>query len=217
MRLLSYCRTRLLLGAGLGGAAGFMLCFYIWIVMAASSLGKADGPNPVMLVAGPVAMIFVGLFVWRGISRAGGDQNALVADAVGMSVTTLWGQRRIEWSELGTAEIAVYRHGMVRVRQLVLRYYRDGSSRTARLPLALMVTPSGGYNRLVDQIEEARTDAARRPAPVPGAAASGRGFDADAAMDRYLAQRGAGTTAEPLAAVAASGGTPRRGFGRKGL
>ena len=126
--------------------------------------------------------------------RALGPMEAIEAGPEDLIVRTIARERRIAWADLVSIDIA--RGGVILVRT---------AGGTSRIPTLLLDPECRDLSERIAALRQQGRDA--RPEPVDEAS-----FDAEAAIQRYLARRG---EAPPAPVAADDPSRPR--FGRKGL
>lgn len=174
----------------------------------------------VLIVGGPLASA-------SSIKRLLGDGVALEYDTAGVRVATTWSSERFKWAQVrgvGASQLVTRMYGFIPVnRQHYIDFKVEGGTfgtRTVRLALAALDINKRDLDSLVNDLQLAHMG----QAPVIAAAellpakARGRdplegaprddGFDADAALARYLANR---PTEQPPTPPAPA----RPAFGRK--
>lgn len=167
----------------------------------------------------PMLIALTGFVACRAAAMAMGTLEAIEFQGSALFVTGIWGRKRIAWSNLD----ALVLENAGGQQQLAFRTRSAGmfGHTAARVPVGLTEIHSSRVDELMDLISRQRDLAVaerREEAEVPDA---GDGFDADAAMARYLARRaadeGAAPQRSPAAPAAAPQLPPRPSFGRKGL
>lgn len=219
MHKVDYCQARLMRSFGLFAGGGLIAAFLLpggalkWLV------------TPVLLAA--AALSGLKLF---------GDRSAVLWDERGVTLITLTGRRSVTWRELlgiNVERMTHYLWGFIPVSSvdfLVIKT-RGGllASNKLRISASLLELPPGGSAELAVTLKRAHATAIGGVAAVPVAAAqlppqaaaetdngSENGFDPDAVIARYLAQKAAAP-----AAAAETPGMPaapvRPVFGRKAV
>ena len=195
-------------------------------------LGSGFGQSFVL----PLVVIFCGASAVRMLVLSNGPRAAISIEDDGFTLHTLWGHKKVAWAEYRDASIARTGSGFFGLghRMLVVRRVKRGK---VRLPLGLGKIASGRETLLVELLDLMRTKAyalgrevdprfvaefegepVRAPVPPPPPSRAPappreaeRGFDADAALARYMAKKAKGVLEAP------GGPPPRAGFGRRGL
>jgi hypothetical protein len=189
-----------------------------WLSLAAALaslwlLGRSDGLTMASAAVAAPASVAVAL---ASFAKAYGTGAALLWDAEGLTVSTLFARRRIGWSSI--VHIGV-KHRRMRLRFGLLPVpggafltiqHGGGAIRPPKVALAVSLLDLQGrpVQQLVERLQGARRQAADA-VPERGTQA-GATFDPDAIIARYVAQR---ATAVPPPAQQ----LPKRAsFGRKG-
>ena len=196
--------------------------------MLQSERGKVQFAGAVFAVIGPAGFFAMLKALW-------GDRVALRYDARSIEITTLWRSRRFAWDEVesvGFTQVSSYAaYGLIKTgtsESLTIKV-RGGmiGTRSFNLSKLLLDLTTAEYRALAEHL-----DLARMGTYVPSSASAApvrdrlgqqddAGFDADAALARYLARRPQPEPGAPLLngqplAAPASAHRPS-GFGRKGL
>jgi len=173
----------------------------------------------------PFTMISSGVVVWLTAMRLMGGCEAVEALPDAIRVTGFWGRTRIAWDDLGHVYIErKRRRWFFRASYLVFHFVGRGLFGSSRVRVLLNTTelPAHRYEAYCASILATKRSAEGRlagAAPSDTGAAEG-GFDADAALARYLARKAAGRTDTPVVPPAQPQMPPlaqRPVFGRKPL
>lgn len=235
MKTVAYARPKLVktaIGCPVLGVAGLML------------LGKTGPFMTVVLLVGIAAFFIFGLL---GARKLFGDPTALRYDAQRLTVTTMWSEYELRWSdvaEVGTSALNTYAlYGLVKVgstRYLDIKMHGGFLAKKYRLLSDMLDLDKAGLAALVDDLAAHQFAAARAAVPAGAAPAWAAGapqaeaaFNPDAALANYMrGKSAAGVPAEPTTAPAPGfgrrdslegapqpslAGTRPGGFGRKGL
>lgn len=224
MQTLRYDRGRLA-GAAVFGIA--LLLVFAFLFVAPDALGDsrrgrflAGGFGHYLFV--PLMIVVSGLLAWRAAAMAAGTLEAVSSTSSALFVTGLWGRKRISWNEL----VSIRLENSGGQRQLAFRTRTGGlfGQTAARISIGLTELQPSRVDEFIENILRIRDGAA--PAVSAAAAApeltpvvGERAFDADAALARYLARKGADDAQVGNEATQAgpSPHLPRRpAFGRKG-
>lgn len=213
MRMIRYSMTKLALGMVAG-----VLMAWAGVAIGANAHGKLAFASWILILVGPILSI--------GTLRLMlGDGVALRFDANSVQISTMWQTRLFAWSEIESVGAQVVNsyalYGAVKTgstESLTIKA-KGGlfGSKSYALSKGFLDLSDVEYRTLIDQLEEARLDAAhgraapasvsvQAPATVPPA------FDADAVFARHMANRNSDNTIRPTL-----NGRPLAGFGRKGL
>jgi hypothetical protein len=163
----------------------------------------------------PLLIALTGFVACRTAAMAMGTLEAIEFQGSALFVTGIWGRKRIAWSNLN----ALVLENTGGQQQLAFRT-RSASlfgHTAARVPLGLTEIHKSRIGELMDVIARQRDLACAGARDEPEAAAPGDGFDADAAMARYLARKAAEDAEPGRADPPAPHLPPRPSFGRKGL
>lgn len=164
-----------------------------------------------------------------------GDRSALLWDQRGVTLITLTGRKSVDWREvldIGAERMTQYLWGFIPVSSVdfIAIKTRGGliASRKLRVSASLLELPAGGSAELAltlkrahaaamggAAIPDAPAQSPRRPVAEPEVG-NGGGFDPDAVIARYLAQKSAAAGAAD-AAPEAPPMPVRPVFGRKAV
>jgi pyruvate/2-oxoglutarate dehydrogenase complex dihydrolipoamide acyltransferase (E2) component len=224
MDALHYSRSRLLLG--LAATAALTLIFG-WIygnpdaVSGSRKLGwLGHGAGHAVVLRMLVLFFFASSCALLYRAAAGG--TALRATAAGLELTGLVRRRFVRWDKMRSISVdnragwpfLVVRAGG-RPFRVPLHFTELHASRVAELVAAIRARRDGDAPLAAPPPAAPVRAAPARVAPAPAAAppAAEPGFDADAALARYLARK----AAEAAAPAPRPAAAPRPAFGRKGL
>ena len=183
----------------------------------------------VFVVGGPLASA-------SSVKRLLGDGVALQYDTAGLRVATRWSSETFRWAQvkgIGRSQFVTRMWGIIPVsRQNFIDFKVEGGlfgSRTIRLAAASLDVRKCDLDGLVSDLQsmlagarkgalaatavQADAPLSRGRDPLEGAPRD-EGFDADAALAHYLANRPA---PEPQPVAASAGMPARPAFGRKGI
>jgi hypothetical protein len=151
---------------------------------------------------------------------AAGPASAVQFVEDGMIVHTGWGAKKVPWSNFARAEVSSYRAGWTNVKQLTIRRNRGGKLRVSLGITNIAARPEAALE-VIELMQTRAFALGHRVSPSLEADLGGPattsppaepGFDADAALARYLEKKKRGLIEAPGPAVPV-----RQGFGRKGL
>lgn len=198
----------------------------IWGLGGGYSLFTASDDGSMLDAGTGVVLLAMAAFAgYAGIDT----RPAIVTDAEGLTVRTLFARRRIRWNELLVVQVERRYLRPGGIIPIALREYlsflaQGGAvgSKRMRLLGSWLSLPSGGLGQLRETILAARGAAAAAPmisGSMGEAPHDGSAFDPDAAIARYLSAKAAApaaTSPAPTAApIPASPGPARPSFGRR--
>lgn len=192
---------------GLGAA--FFLAIYLypeWVMSSRKGRFFATGFGHEVVI--PLIWILCVVGATRAMMILVGDRVAVEAGPDALLLNTWWRTRRIAWADVGNASIgAVDVNGKPQYQLVIL--HRDGSGSTEfKLTLATTELHPARYQEFADSLMAVKARGGGARAAAAEQAEPG-GFDADAALARYMAKKAAGVLEAPDAAPA------RPVFGRK--
>lgn len=210
METLRYGSTKLVTVALLCGlGAALFLLVYLnpdWVAHSRKGRLFATGLGHGLLI--PLIWILCVVGATRAMTILAGDRVAVDPTGEMMLLKTWWRTRRIAWGDVGNVSIgAVMVNGKPQYQLVILHRHGSGSTEF-KLPLATTELHPARYQEFVDSLlaVKARGGGARGR----GAEPEPSGFDADAALARYMAKKASGLLEAPDPAPAA-----RPVFGRK--
>jgi len=190
--------------------AGLFLAIYLhpeWAAHSRKGRLFATGLGHGVLI--PLIWIAFTVAATRALMILVGDRVAVDPTGDRLVLKTWWRTRHIAWADVGGASIVLAGTGKQAAWQLVI-LHRDGTGTSEfKLPLATTELHEARYQEFVDTLLATRARSGEGPAPAAGQPAPG-GFDADAALSRYLAKKSAGLIEAPGPEIA-----QRPVFGRK--
>jgi hypothetical protein len=163
----------------------------------------------------PLLIALTGFVGCRAAAMAMGTLEAIEFQGSALFVTGIWGRKRIAWSNLD----ALVLENTGGQQQLAFRTRSADlfGHTAARVPIGLTEIHSSRIGELMDVIARQRDLACAGARSEPDAPPEDDGFDADAAMARYLARKAAEDAGPARADPPAPHSPPRPSFGRKGL
>jgi hypothetical protein len=205
------------------GMAALMLLAtmaFIWLfghadAVAGSRRGRFFATGFGHSVVLPLLISLTGFVACRTAAMAMGTLEAIEFQGSALFVTGIWGRKRIAWSDLDA--LVLENTGGQQQLAFKTRSASLFGHTAARVPIGLTEIHNSRVGELMDVIAHQRDLACAGARNEPEEAPSADGFDADAAMARYLARKAAGDAQPVHADPPAPNLPPRPSFGRKGL
>lgn len=214
METLRYGSSKLVTVALLCGlSAAFFLAIYLnpeWVAGSRKGRFFATGFGHDVVI--PLLWIACTVGATRAMMILVGNRVAVDPTGDALVLKTWWRTRHIPWADVGDASIQLTGKGNAEAWQLVILHRSGSGTSEFKLPLATTELHRNRYGEFVEALLAAKArggaggvSRSRMVEPEPS------GFDADAALARYLAKKEAGLLEAPGGPVAAQ----RPVFGRK--
>jgi hypothetical protein len=212
METLRYGKGKLLgtmVAAGLGAAVSMVLLLYPENVAHVRRLRVFASDFGHYFLA-PALVLLCTIVVWRGALILVGDRKAVESTPDHLVLTSWWRTRRAAWRDIGHIAVSAVGGRGAWGHQLVVHYRSAGlfGSATVKLSLGTTELNPSRYQDFVDALAALQAQRGGGAASDAAEPIEPGGFDADAALARYLAKKASTATDAQLPAA-------RPAFGRR--
>ncbi len=186
MEVLRYNRGNLVVMALMSGIAAVFFIVLFFNPERAADVRKArflaDGIGHLLFL--PVIVATFAAVSWRATMLSLGNSCAIIANDTELLVSNFWSLKRVKLSELVSVQVVAINSGWFTQHQLVLKTIGGLFGKKVRVPLMLTQVNIERAPMLIEAIE-----LLKRKAEAQGYAG---GFNPDAALSSYLAQKNDG-------------------------